>query len=88
LKKGDTLFDEGEQPDCMYVLLEGTADVLVGDRVVESATKGALFGEMALVDTSPRALQRSLRPRLAGWQKSISAVSNSWCSKRRISLLM
>ena len=39
----------------MYVLLEGTADVLVGDKVVESATKGALFGEMALVDSSPRA---------------------------------
>ena len=54
LKKGDALFDEGDQPDCMYVLLEGTADVLVGDRVVESATKGALFGEMALIDSSPR----------------------------------
>jgi len=55
LKKGDALFREGERPDCMYVLLEGTADVLVGDRVVESATKGAFFGEMALVDSSPRA---------------------------------
>ena len=55
LKKGDALFHEGEQPDCMYVLLEGTAEVLVGDTVVESATKGALFGEMALVDSSPRA---------------------------------
>ena len=36
LKKGDALFHEGEQPDCMYVLLEGTADVLVGDKVVEA----------------------------------------------------
>ncbi len=38
----------------MYVLLEGSADVFVGEILVESATPGALLGEMALVDSSPR----------------------------------
>ncbi len=38
----------------MYVLLEGSADVFVGEVLVESATPGALLGEMALVDSSPR----------------------------------
>jgi CRP/FNR family cyclic AMP-dependent transcriptional regulator len=38
----------------MYVLLEGSADVRVGETLVEGATPGALLGEMALVDSSPR----------------------------------
>jgi CRP/FNR family transcriptional regulator, cyclic AMP receptor protein len=54
LAKGETLFHEGDRGDCMYVLLEGSADVRVGETLVESATPGALLGEMALVDSSPR----------------------------------
>jgi CRP/FNR family transcriptional regulator, cyclic AMP receptor protein len=54
LAPGQTLFREGDTGDCMYVLLEGLADVFVGEILVESATPGALLGEMALVDSSPR----------------------------------
>ena len=39
----------------MYVLLEGSASVLlVGGKVIEIAKPGALLGEMALVDSSFR----------------------------------
>jgi len=51
---GDFLFREGESGDKMYVLLEGTAEIMVGDLVVEAAGPGALLGEMALIDNSPR----------------------------------
>src|SRR5437016_13643643 len=54
LASGQTLFRERETGDCMYVLLEGSADVFVGEILVESATPGALLGEMALVDSSAR----------------------------------
>ena len=54
LAKGETLFHEGDRGDSMYVLLEGSADVRVGETLVESATPGALLGDMALVDSSPR----------------------------------
>jgi CRP/FNR family transcriptional regulator, cyclic AMP receptor protein len=54
LAPGQTLFREGDTGDSMYVLLEGSADVFVGEILVESATPGALLGEMALVDSSPR----------------------------------
>jgi CRP/FNR family cyclic AMP-dependent transcriptional regulator len=54
LTQRDTLFHEGKRGDCMYVLLQGSADVLIGETIVESATPGALLGEMALVDSSPR----------------------------------
>src|SRR5258708_7833196 len=54
LNAGDALFWEGEAAVCMYVLLEGTADITVGKRVVETAGPGALLGEMALIDQSLR----------------------------------
>lgn len=48
------LFRSGEPADGMLVVLEGTLEVLVGDTVVERATRGAILGEMALIDQSPR----------------------------------
>ena len=51
---GRELFHEGDAADVMYVLMEGMADILVGDIQVELATPGTLFGEMALVDNSMR----------------------------------
>jgi CRP/FNR family transcriptional regulator, cyclic AMP receptor protein len=54
LASGDFLFREGEKGDKMYVLLEGEVDIFLGDFVLETATAGALLGEMALIDDSPR----------------------------------
>jgi len=54
LAPGDVLFRAGDAPDGMFVLLEGVLDVLVGDQVVESSTRGSVIGEMALIDQSPR----------------------------------
>jgi CRP-like cAMP-binding protein len=55
LAPGDFLFREGDKRDSMYVLLEGEVDIRLGDYVVETAKEGALIGEMALIDDSPRA---------------------------------
>jgi len=54
LAPGEILFSEGESGDCMFVLLEGTVDVLVAGKVVESSVRGAILGELALIDQSPR----------------------------------
>jgi len=54
LAPGDTLFKAGDPGDAMFVLLEGAMDVVVGDKVVEHSTRGAIVGEMALIDKSPR----------------------------------
>jgi CRP/FNR family cyclic AMP-dependent transcriptional regulator len=54
IEPGDFLFREGEGGDKMYVLLEGTAEIVLGDLVVEAAGPGALLGEMALIDDNPR----------------------------------
>jgi len=55
LAPGEFLFREGDKRDKMYVLLEGELDIRLGDYVVEKAKEGALIGEMALIDDSPRA---------------------------------
>jgi len=54
LAPGEVLFKAGDPGDTMYVVLEGTLDVLVGDRLVEKSVRGDLIGEMALIDQSPR----------------------------------
>jgi len=54
LNPGDFLFREGDKRDVMYVLLEGEIDIFLGDFVLETAVPGALLGEMALIDDSPR----------------------------------
>jgi len=51
---GDVIFMEGEPGDKMYVVSEGEVDILIGPDVVETAGPGSAFGEMALIDQSPR----------------------------------
>ena len=67
LAPGDFLFREGDKRDKMYVVLEGEMDVRLGDYLVETAGAGALIGEMALIDDSPRAANAVAKtaPRLA-----------------------
>lgn len=54
LSAGQALFKEGEPGDLMYVLMSGTAEIIVHNRVVEIAEAGAIVGEMAMIDDSAR----------------------------------
>ena len=54
LAPGETLFHAGDAPDGMFILLEGALDVIVEGKVVENSVRGAIIGEMALIDQSPR----------------------------------
>lgn len=51
---GEPVFKVGDPGDRMYVLMAGEADIVVGNIVVERAGPGALLGELALVDATPR----------------------------------
>jgi len=50
VQPGEPVFRAGDKGGVMFVLMEGTATVLVGGSVVEEAGAGALFGEMGLID--------------------------------------
>jgi CRP/FNR family transcriptional regulator, cyclic AMP receptor protein len=51
---GAVVFDQDDPGDSMYVVRQGTVDLLVGGVVVETVTAGGLFGEMALLDRTER----------------------------------
>lgn len=49
-----TIMSEGEAGVFMYIVLEGTVAISIKGKVVEKVGPGGVFGEMALVDKSPR----------------------------------
>ena len=58
LAKGDYVFQEGNEAGYAYVLTEGTVEIVRkstdGDQVLGKVDKGSIFGEMAIIDGSPR----------------------------------
>ena len=48
---GESIIVAGDDHQVMMVLLEGEAEVRIGDQVVEVETTGSVFGEMALIGT-------------------------------------
>ena len=51
---GKSIFDTGDLEQVMYVVVDGQVDIVLGDKVLETINPGGLFGEMALIDASPR----------------------------------
>jgi len=57
---GDQIFAQGRDPDGAYLIATGRVDVMVSapgseyKRKVQSLTAGAVFGELALIDDTPR----------------------------------
>ncbi|WP_165954399.1 cyclic nucleotide-binding domain-containing protein [Seongchinamella unica] len=55
---GEIIITEGEVGDCMYIIQQGTADVIRMEEgrptVVDTMEAGELFGEMAIVENTVR----------------------------------
>jgi CRP-like cAMP-binding protein len=52
---GKTIMQEGQAGALMYIVLEGRVAITIKGALVSKASAGGIFGEMALVDQSPRA---------------------------------
>jgi CRP/FNR family transcriptional regulator, cyclic AMP receptor protein len=52
---GEVIFSEGDKGDKMYVIRSGEIEVERDGKIVETLSGGGIFGEMALIDGSPRA---------------------------------
>ncbi|MBL8525377.1 MAG: cyclic nucleotide-binding domain-containing protein [Betaproteobacteria bacterium] len=52
--EGAKIMKEGAPGTAMYIVLEGRVAIAIGRRIVEKLSIGGVFGEMALVDQSPR----------------------------------
>ena len=53
-KSGDTIFNAGSIALDMYVIKEGSVEIIYNDQVLETLNEGDIFGEMALIDDKPR----------------------------------
>ena len=51
---GDTVITEGERGEELFIVLEGTVDVMRGDAKLTTLSPGEHFGEMALIRSQPR----------------------------------
>ena len=51
---GDVIFAEGDKGDAMFVVRTGEVTIERGGSVMETLSGGGVFGEMALIDGSPR----------------------------------
>lgn len=58
LQQGEVLFNEGEKGDVMYLIREGKIKITKGkdedEKVLAVLKEGDFFGEMAIIDGSPR----------------------------------
>jgi CRP-like cAMP-binding protein len=54
-EKGKVIMVAGQTGALMYVVIDGAVAISIRGSVVERVTQGGIFGEMALIDQSPRA---------------------------------
>jgi CRP/FNR family transcriptional regulator, cyclic AMP receptor protein len=52
--KGAAIFREGDRGDEFFVVVRGEVEIRSGNRLLERLGKNSIFGEMALIDDSPR----------------------------------
>lgn len=51
---GQVIFEEGQPGDYMYGIVEGTVDLLINGKVVETIAAGGLFGTGVLIGVATR----------------------------------
>lgn len=53
-KAGAIIFREGDPAEELYVIKSGKIEIRLGNRVLDTLPERSIFGEMALIDASPR----------------------------------
>lgn len=54
LAAGDLIFKEGDSGNAMFAILEGRVEIVKADKVLITLEPGDVFGEMALIEHTPR----------------------------------
>lgn len=64
-QQGDIIFHGGDSSDCAYIIEEGQVEIFVDSNksIIDILSEGELFGEMGVLDQSPRSTSaRALTP--------------------------
>ena len=75
---GESVFEEGEPGDALYIIVSGIATVVADDmgneKAVAELTDGAFFGEMAVITSQPRSASVRARGELSALRIPKQAV--------------
>ena len=61
VRAGETVFQQGDPGDAVYVVLDGKVELRIGGRLVETVGPGGILGEMALIEHAPRVATATAR---------------------------
>ena len=53
-KAGEVIFKEGDEADQLFAIKSGEIAIQLGNRTLAELSANTIFGEMALIDDSPR----------------------------------
>ncbi|MFZ1152384.1 MAG: cyclic nucleotide-binding domain-containing protein [Xanthobacteraceae bacterium] len=53
-KAGDVIFRQGDPAQELFIIQSGEVEIRLGNRVLETLPQCSIFGEMALIDNTPR----------------------------------
>jgi len=53
-KAGETIFNEGDPAQELFIIQSGQVEIRLGNRLLGTLADNNIFGEMALIDASPR----------------------------------
>jgi CRP/FNR family transcriptional regulator, cyclic AMP receptor protein len=53
-KSGEIIFRQGDPADGLYIVKSGKVEIQLGNRLLDTLPELSIFGEMALIDHSPR----------------------------------
>ena len=53
-RQGEVIFREGDPATELYVIKSGRVDISTGNRLLATLEENGIFGEMALIDKTPR----------------------------------
>ncbi len=53
---GETVFEKGDHGDVMFIVVRGTVVLKDDEQTYDTVSAPGLFGEMALIESKPRAL--------------------------------
>ena len=56
---GEVVFEKGTRGDSVFILASGSIALTDGERTLDTVAAPGLFGEMALIESQPRALTAS-----------------------------
>ena len=51
---GDVIFNQGDAAEELFIIQSGEVEIRLGNRVLEKLSNYNFFGEMALIDSTPR----------------------------------